>query len=120
MNKRPRVKVSTKNLQEAPQANSTENRDSEIIIPSEKIDELTSGSDETGHKAHDAQSDWAHDDGASSVSRPAKETLDDIGEKIEAALEHDAILRVIGKGSHVRHEPAPKRSGSEDTDEPGS
>lgn len=49
----------TKNFQEAPEADSAQHGDRQVVVPAEEIDQFTSRSDDTGDDAHHAKGQWA-------------------------------------------------------------
>lgn len=107
------------NLQEAPETESTQHGDRDVVVPAEDIHEFATGSYNTGNKAHNSECQGTGDDSLRRLGSPAKEVPNTIRDKVQTASEHGGAFGVIGESSDIRDKPAPEGGGSGNTHEPG-
>lgn len=70
----------TENLQEAPETDSAEDGDCEVIVPAPEVDQLAPSSHHAGHGAHDAQGKGAGNSSGSRPRLPSEKAANTIGE----------------------------------------
>lgn len=113
------VLILTKDLQESPKSKAAEDGDRQVVIPIPQVNELAASGNNTRYNAHDAESQWAINRGGRRVTGPAKKAPNGIGKQVQATCEHESVLRVIGEGANIWHEPAPEGHSGDNTDSPG-